>query len=115
MAHGTGLGERRIIGTVHRLIPPFDSAIQIKQDEIVVIPYIDRAIIPILRRAQGLVTASTDQDARCRLLAMELGIPAVIGAREGIEMLSDGMRVVLDAKRGVVYERPQTLVRMEEL
>ena len=114
LAHGTGLGERRIIGTVHRLIPPFDSSVLIKPDEIVVIPYIDRASIPILRRALGLVTASTDQDARCRLLAMEMGIPAVIGAREGIEMLSDGMRVVLDAKRGVVYERPQTLVRMEE-
>jgi phosphohistidine swiveling domain-containing protein len=45
---------------------------------------------------------------------MEAGIPAVIGAREGIEMLIEGMRVVLDAKRGLVYERPQTLVRMEE-
>ena len=114
LAHGTGLGERRIIGTVHRLTPPFDPSVRIEPDEIVVIPYIDRASIPVLRRALGLVTASTDQDARCRLLAMEMGIPAVIGAREGIELLSDGMRVVLDAKRGLVYERPQTLVRMEE-
>jgi pyruvate kinase len=114
LAHGTGLGERRIIGTVHRLTPPFDPSVRIEPDEIVVIPYIDRASLPLLRRALGLVTASTDQDARCRLLAMEMGIPAVIGAREGIEMLSDGMRVVLDAKRGLVYERPQTLVRMEE-
>jgi pyruvate kinase len=114
LAHGTGLGERRIIGKVHRLTPPFDPSVRIEPDEIVVVPYIDRTSIPVLRRAFGLVTASTDQDARCRLLAMEMGIPAVIGAREGIEMLSDGMRVVLDAKRGVVYERPQTLVRMEE-
>ena len=114
LAHGTGLGERRIIGRVRRLTLPFDPSLRIEPDEIVVIPYIDRTSIPILRRAHGLVTASTDQDARCRLLAMEAGIPAVIGAREGIEMLIEGMRVVLDAKRGLVYERPQTLVRMEE-
>jgi pyruvate kinase len=114
LAHGTGLGERRVIGKVHRLMPPFDSSVRIEPDEIVVTPFIDRSIIPYLRRAIGLVTASTEQDSRCRLLAMEMGIPAVIGAREGIELLTDGMRVVLDAKRGVVYERPQTLVRMEE-
>ena len=114
LAHGTGLGERRIIGRVRRLTLPFDPSLRIEPDEIVVIPYIDRTSIPILRRAHGLVTASTDQDARCRLLAMEAGIPAVIGAREGIEILIEGMRVVLDAKRGLVYERPQTLVRMEE-
>jgi pyruvate kinase len=115
LAHGTGLGERRIIGTVRRLAPPFDPTVRIEPDEIVVMPTIDRASLPFLRRALGLVTASSDQDARCRLLAMEMGIPAIIGASEGIEMLADGMRVVLDAKRGVVYERPQTLVRMEGL
>jgi pyruvate kinase len=114
LAHGTGLGERRVIGKVHRLIPPFDPSIHIEPDEIIVTPYIDRSSIPPLRRALGLVTASTEQDSRCRLLAMEMGIPAVLGVQEGIDMLTDGMRVVLDAKRGLVYERPQTLVRMEE-
>ncbi len=33
----------------------------------------------------------------------------VIGIHESIEVLIDGLQVVLDAKRGVVYERPQAL------
>lgn len=114
LAHGTGLGERRVIGRVRRLSPPVDASLRIDPGDIVVIPSIDRTCIPILRRALGLVTASTDQDARTRLIALEMGIPAVLGSREGIDRLADGMRVVLDAKRGLVYERPQTLVRMEE-
>ena len=113
LAHGTGIGERRVIGTVIRLTPPFDPSVRVGPEAIVVMPAIDRASIPVLRRALGLVTASSEQDARCRMLAMELGIPAVIGIQESLDTLTEGMRVVLDAKRGVVYERPQTLVRME--
>jgi pyruvate kinase len=113
LGHGTGLGERRVIGRVHRLTLPVDPALRIDPGDIVVIPFIDHTIVPVLRRALGLVTASSDQDARCRMIAMEMGIPAVLGIREGVEALPDGMRVVLDAKRGLVYERPQSLVRME--
>jgi len=110
LAHGIGLGERRVIGRVRRLTPPFDPSLRVDPDEIVVTPYTDRTCVSILRRAAGLVTAATAQDAHCRLLAMEMGIPAVVGIREGIDVLPEGKQVVLDAKRGMVYERPQALV-----
>jgi pyruvate kinase len=113
LAHGAGLGERRVIGRVRRLTPPVDPTLRIDAGDIIVIPFIDQTVIPVLRRALGLVTASTDQDAHCRLIAMEMGIPAVLAIREDLEALPEGMRVVLDAKRGMVYERPKTLVRME--
>jgi pyruvate kinase len=102
-----------VIGWARRLTPPIDPALRIDPGDIIVIPSIDRTTVPILRRALGLVTAANDQDTRDRMIAMEMGLPAVIGIREGVEAIPDGMRVVLDAKRGLVYERPQTLVRME--
>jgi pyruvate kinase len=114
LAHGTGVGERRVIGRVRRLTPPFDDSLRFDPDEIVVIPYTDRTCVPILRRVAGLVTAESSQDAQDRMLAVELGIPAVIGIHESIEVLVDGMQVVLDAKRGVVYERPRALVHTFE-
>jgi pyruvate kinase len=114
LAHGIGVGERRVIGRVRRLTPPFDPTLRVDPDEIVVTPYTDRTCIPLLRRAAGLVTAATAQDSHCRLLALEMGIPAVIGVREGVDVLPDGMQVVLDAKRGVVYERPRALVHVED-
>jgi phosphohistidine swiveling domain-containing protein len=104
------VGERRVIGRVRRLTPPFDDSLQFDPDEIVVLPYTDRACVPILRRVAGLVTAQSSQDDQGRLLAIEMGIPAVIGIRESIEVFIDGMQVVLDAKRGVVYERARTVV-----
>jgi pyruvate kinase len=115
LAHGIGLGERRLIGRVRRLAPPFPADMRpVDPDEIVVTPCTDRTFVPVLRRAAGLVTADPNPDSHCRLLAMEMGIPAVVGIREGVEALPDGMQIVLDAKRGLVFERPRALVHVED-
>jgi pyruvate kinase len=115
LAHGVGLGERRIIGRIRRLTSPFPADMRpVDPEEIVVTPCTDRTFVPILRRAAGLVTADPNPDSHCRLLAMEMGIPAVVGIREGLDALPDGMQVVLDAKRGLVFERPQALVHVED-
>jgi pyruvate kinase len=113
LAHGTGVGERRVIGRVRRLAPPFDDSLRLEPDEIVVIPYTDRTCVPFLRRVAGLVTAAGPQDSLNRMLAVEMGLPAVIGIRESIDVLIEGTQIVLDAKRGVVYERPRALVHPE--
>ncbi len=114
LAHGTGVGERRVIGRVRRLSPPFDANTRVDTDEILVIPFTDRTCVPILRRVAGLVTAAGEQDSLNRMLAVEMGLPAVIGVQESLDVLVDGQQVVLDAKRGVVYERPRALVHREE-
>ncbi len=115
LAHGIGLGQRRVIGRVRRLDPPFPADMRlVDPDEIVVTPCTDRTFVPVLRRAAGLVTADPNPDSHCRLLALEMGLPAVVGIREGVEALPDGMQIVLDAKRGLVFERPRALVHVED-
>jgi len=113
LARGTGLGERRVIGRVRRLSPPLDPSVRIDSDEIVVTPRTDPTFAPVLRRAQGLVTADAEEDSYSRLLALEIGIPAVVGIGEDIEALRDGMEVVLDAEWGVIYDRPPALTHVE--
>jgi len=49
------------------------------------------------------VTEEGGVDSHGAILATELGIPAVIGAKGATKILSDGQKVTLDAKRGVVY------------
>jgi pyruvate kinase len=114
LARGVGLGERRVIGRVRRLNSPLEPSLRVDPDEIVVTPRTDPTFVPLLRRAAGLVTADAAEDSYCRLLALEIGIPAVIGVGESMEELSDGMEVVLDAEWGVVYDRPPALTHVEE-
>jgi phosphohistidine swiveling domain-containing protein len=38
-----------------------------------------------------------------------MGIPAIVAAGPNLDVLRDGVEVVLDAKLGVVFERPASL------
>ena len=111
LARGLGLGDRKVIGRVRRLAAPLSVEAHVEPDEIVVASHTDRSFAPVLRRAAGLVIATGEPDAHGRLLALEMGLPAVIAVGEAYQALQDGMHIVMDAKRGVVYERPPGLVR----
>jgi len=109
LAHGLGLGERKVIGRVRRLATPMPQDVNVEPDEIIVTLATDRTFLPALRRAAGLVTADARPDAHCRLAALEMGLPAIVGIREEIEQFADGQQIVMDTKRGLVYERPPAL------
>jgi pyruvate kinase len=110
LARGVGLGERRVTGRIRRLSSPLKPSVKIAPDEIVVASRIDRAWAPVLSLAAGLVTVEPAEDSITHLLAIETGLPAVVGVREGAAALRDGMEVVLDAEWGVIYDRPSVAV-----
>jgi pyruvate kinase len=109
LARGQGLGEPRVIGRVRRATGPISADFAVGHDEIIVTQSTDRTFLPVLARAAGLVSAESSPTAHCRLTALELGLPAVLGVQEGLDALQDGMHIVLDPRRGLVYERPVTL------
>ena len=105
LVRGVGVGSGRVAGRVRRLEPPLEPDVLIHHDEIVVTTCTDRTFLPALRRAAGLVTSEGGPDDHCGVVALELGIPAVIGAERALDLLDDGQSVVLDAGRGVVCQR----------
>jgi len=109
LVRGVGLGERRVMGRISHLAPPLPADVRVDPDEIVVTPSTDRTFVPVLQRAAGLVASAADPNAHCRLLALEMGIPAIVAAGPNLDVLRDGVEVVLDAKLGVVFERPASL------
>ena len=111
LARGIGLGDRKLIGRVRRLAAPLAPDVRVDPDEIVVASCTDRSFLPALRRAAGLVTSNAAPDAHCRLVALEMGLPAVVGIDADLDVFTNGMHIVMDARRGVVYERPPALWR----
>jgi pyruvate kinase len=65
---------------------------------------IDRSCLNLLQRAGGLITQENGLDSLGAVVAMELGIPAVIGVEGQVDKLVDGVNVVLDAVNGEVSE-----------
>lgn len=111
LARGLGLGDRKVIGRIRRLDAPVAADVTVSPEDIIVTDATDRTFLPVLHRAGGLITADAHPDAHCRLIALEMGLPAVVGVHDAIKDLQDGMQIVMDSKRGLVYERPPALWR----
>ncbi len=103
LVRGQGLGEQVVSGRVRRLEPPITQPVPLESDAIIVVTKTDRTCVPLVQRAIGLVTEEGGMDSHGAILAVEMGIPAVIGAEGATEILGDGQKVTLDAGRGLVY------------
>lgn len=57
-------------------------------------------------RVRGLLTAQGGATSHSAILARSLGIPAVVGAGEGVLSLVDGIELVIDGERGRVVASP---------
>jgi pyruvate kinase len=111
IVRGAGIGQREVAGRIVRLAGATngDQPLVGPQD-IIFSDRIDRSAIGLVQRAGGLITREGGLDSLGAIVAMELGIPAVIGAEGALDELSDGTRVILDAITGEVSEWKQQSV-----
>jgi pyruvate kinase len=98
------VGNNAVVGQVRRLDGPLGRDVVLYHDEIVVTRRTDRSFVNALEHAAGLITAEGGRDSHGYLLAMEQGLPAIVGV-DNVDELQDGDWIVLDAQQGVVLER----------
>jgi len=88
-------------GKVRVLLTP-DVGDRLVDGEILVAPMTNPDWLPTIRRAAGLVTDNGGMTCHAAIVARELGVPCVVGARTATEDLHDGMLVTVDGTRGQV-------------
>ncbi len=104
LAQGTGILECVVNGRVRRLdLPTTVPADEIAPDEILVVVQSDRSVVPLVRRAAGLISQQGGVGCHAHALAMELGIPAIVGVGDAFQKLKDGMEITMDTGRGLIY------------
>lgn len=80
-----------------------DEAGKIFQDGcILVMKQTSNAILPLVRKAKGLIIEDGDPNGHGAVAGMSLDIPVIIGAENATRILKSGAVVTLDADRGVV-------------
>ena len=105
LAQGTGLGHREIAGRIVTIKTPVNGeAPSIGPQDIIFAKTVDRACAQLLQRAGGLITTEAGLDSFGAVAAVELGLPAIVGAQGEIDELVDGKHVILDASTGQVIE-----------
>ncbi|MBX3052947.1 MAG: pyruvate kinase [Caldilineaceae bacterium] len=102
---GDGVGNRRASGRVVRMEAgqPVDS-VSVSTQDILVAERIDPNWSELVYQVGGLITAEPGRESYAALAAVELGIPALVGAKGHWEELKDRQLIVLDAVAGSAYD-----------
>lgn len=107
-AQGTGVLVRGLpaapgsaSGRVRVLHSPAEGN-RLLDNEILVAPMTNPDWLPAIRRAAALVTETGGMTCHAAIVARELRVPCVVGARGATTVLHDGQTVTVDGGRGTV-------------
>ncbi len=99
---GVGIGDATVTARARVATSPEAAFDVLEAGDILVVAGTTPAYNLVLSIAGGIITADGGPMSHAAVIARELGIPAVIGARGAITDIPDGATVVLDAAAGTV-------------
>ena len=76
-----------------------------KDGDILVATQTDHRLLPLIRRAAGLILEDDNANGHGAIAGMSLNIPVIIGATNATRILKSGISVTMDAERGVVFSK----------
>ncbi len=71
--------------------------------EILVIKNTSNELLPLLKRASGIITEAEGTATHAAIVGMTLEIPVITGAQNATSILKSGTVVTIDGNRGLVY------------
>ena len=104
LARGTGLGQGAVTGVVKLARTAEEAAEKIGPGDILVAPATNRDYVPYMERAAGLVTEAGGLTSHAAIVALQFGIPVIVGVDRAMQLLPEGEVVTIDGQRGLVYQ-----------
>ncbi|MGZ4726784.1 MAG: phosphoenolpyruvate synthase, partial [Acidimicrobiales bacterium] len=101
LARGLAASPGLATGRVRLLRSPSEGS-RLQAGEVLVATMTTPDWVPTIRRAAAIVTDGGGMTCHAAIVARELGVPAVVGARTATTSLRDGEEVTIDGSRGVV-------------
>ncbi|WP_156370856.1 phosphoenolpyruvate synthase [Nocardia arizonensis] len=112
LARGLAAAPGVASGAVRVLTSP-DEGMSLRDGEILVAPMTNPDWLPTLNRAAAVVTDSGGMTCHAAIVARELGVPCVVGARTATTTLADGAVVTVDGGKGEVRAGARPTARTE--
>jgi pyruvate,water dikinase len=103
LVQGLAASAGRASGVVRVLQSP-DQGERLQAGEVLVAPMTSPDWVPTMRRAAAIVTDGGGMTCHAAIVSRELGLPAVVGARNATTVLRDGELVTVDGAQGMVTE-----------
>ena len=104
LARGVGVGERSAVGRARVVRGILPQEIEVESDEIIVIQKTSKVMASLAQRAAGVIAVEKGMASHTVVLAVELGIPAIVGVEDALSIFRDGEMITLDPVRGLIYQ-----------
>jgi pyruvate,water dikinase len=98
---GLGASPGRASGEVV-IVRKLDQLDTVQAGDIMVTEVTTPDMVPAMKRAAGIVTDEGGMTCHAAIVARELGVPAVVGAGNATDRLSDGQVITIDGQRGMI-------------
>ncbi|MBP3453800.1 MAG: pyruvate kinase [Clostridia bacterium] len=102
LVRGTGVCGGRITAPLRVVDDPLEAAEDFQTGMILVTKQTNRAMLPLVRKASGLILEDADPEGHGVIAGMSLDIPVIIGAANAMTILKSGAVVTIDAQKGTV-------------
>ena len=74
-----------------------------KEGDIIVMKQTTNDLLPIIKKAAGIITEEEGMATHSAIVGMTLDIPVITGAKNALAILKSGTVVTIDGNRGLVY------------
>lgn len=100
---GLGIGKKIISKPVKIILDEKDAKEKFKTGDIIVTTELDSSLVPFAEKSSGVIVEEAGYTSAGAIVAINLKIPALVGAKSATTVLKDGMVITLDAKKGFAY------------
>ena len=101
LLRGLGASPGEASGPVRVLASPAESAL-LHDGDVLVARMTSPDWVPLMRRAAAIITDAGGMTSHAAIVSRELGIPCVVGTRDGTRLLTNGTQVTVDGVAGTV-------------
>lgn len=99
---GIGASHGRVKGKVKIVLDPKDVD-KVNEGDVLVTVMTNPLFTIAIENAKAIITDVGGLLCHAAIVARELGIPCVVGTEKATKVLEDGMEVIVDGEKGIVY------------
>ncbi|QHW30631.1 pyruvate kinase [Paenibacillus rhizovicinus] len=103
IAKGQGIGSQSATGKVVVARTPEEAIAKTTEGSILVTYSTDREYMPAIQKAAAVITEQGGITSHAAIVALNLGIPVILGVQNALGLLHDGTEVTVYAEVGVIY------------
>lgn len=104
ISKGTAASKGLVEGTAF-VVKNKKDIFRFKAGSILITRMTDPSFVPAMMNSIGVITDIGGVTCHAAIISRELGIPCIVGTKNATEKIVSGQKLVLDANKGVVYEK----------